>query len=78
MTNSSPKPEKPILTLDGKKYDINSLSEDSKKLIDGLNIANAQIKMQEDSLKLMILGRNSLISSLKDTLKDIEPINPSK
>ena len=78
MTNSSPKPEKPILTLDGKKYDINSLSEDSKKLIDGLNIANVQIKMQEDSLKLMILGRNSLISSLKDTLKDVEPINPSK
>ena len=53
MTNSSPQVNSPILNLDGKKYDVNSLSEDSKKLLEGLNIANAQVRMQEDSLKLM-------------------------
>ena len=55
MTSSSPQENSPILTFNGKKYNINSLSEDNKKLIEGLNIANAQIRMQEDSLKLMIL-----------------------
>ena len=78
MTNSSPKSDSTILNIDGKNYDINSLSEDSKKLIEGLNIANAQVRMQEDSLKLLILGRNSLINNLKNTLKDIEPIDPGK
>ena len=51
------------------------MSEDNKKLIEGLNIANAQIRMQEDSLKLMILGRSSLINKLKDNMKDIDPID---
>ena len=78
MTNSSPKSDSPTLNIDGKNYEINSLSEDSKKLIEGLNIANAQVRMQEDSLKLLILGRNSLINNLKNTLKDIEPIDPGK
>ena len=75
MSNPSPQESSPVLNLDGKKYDINSLSEDSKKLIDGLNIANAQIRMQEDALKLMILGRNSLIANLKNSIKDIKPMD---
>ena len=75
MTNSSPQENSPVLNLDGKKYDINSLSEDNKKLIEGLNIANAQLRMQEDSLKLMVLGRSSLIKNLKHNLKDIKPLD---
>ena len=75
MTNSSTQENSPILNLDGKKYEINSLTDVSKKLIEGLNIANAQVRMQEDSLKLMLLGRNSLINNLKDNLKDIKPMD---
>jgi len=75
MTSSSPQDNSPILTFNGKKYNINSLSEDNKKLIEGLNIANAQIRMQEDSLKLMILGRSSLINKLKDNMIDVDPID---
>ena len=75
MTNSSPQGDSPFLNLDGKKYPINSLSDDNKKLIEGLNIANVQIKMQEDSLKLMLLGRGTLINKLKLNLKDIKPID---
>jgi len=75
MTSSSPQENSPILTFNGKKYNINSLSEDNKKLIEGLNIANAQIRMQEDSLKLMILGRSSLINKLKDNMIDVDPID---
>ena len=74
MTNSSPQENSPILDLDGKKYDINSLTEDAKKLIEGVNIANAQLRMQEDALKLMVLGRSSLIKNLKDNLKDVNPL----
>tara|TARA_Y100001968_G_scaffold331627_1_gene386914 strand:+ start:1925 stop:2152 length:228 start_codon:yes stop_codon:yes gene_type:complete len=75
MTNSSPQENPPKLNLDGKEYNISSLSDESKKLLEGLNIANAQIRLQEDSLKLMILGRSSLIKNLKHNLKDIKPIN---
>jgi len=75
MTNSSPQENSPILDLDGKKYDINSLTEDAKKLIEGVNIANAQLRMQEDALKLIVLGRSSLIKNLKNNLKDVKPLD---
>ena len=75
MTSSSPQYNSQTISFNGKKYNISSLSEDNKKLIEGLNIANAQIRMQEDSLKLMILGRSSLINKLKDNMKDIDPID---
>ena len=78
MTDSSPKESSPVLDLDGKKYDINSLTEEAKKLIEGVNIANAQLRMQEDALKLMVLGRSSLIKNLRNNLKDVKPLDEKK
>ena len=59
----------PVLTFDGKKYNVNDLSNDTKEIIKGLQIAETQLKMHEDTLKLLSIGRNSLANQLREKLK---------
>ena len=63
----------PKLDFDGKKYDINSLPEEVKDIIKGLQIADTQIRMHKDTLRLLDLGRNSLAAQLKQKLENIFP-----
>jgi len=67
-TNDSPDP---ILTFEGKKYLINELSKDIKESIKGLQIAETQLKMHEDTLKLISISRNSLANQLREKLKNL-------
>ena len=67
-TNSS----NPVLTFEGKKYFINELSKDIKVSIKGLQIAETQLKMHEDTLKLLSISRNSLANQLREKLKNLE------
>jgi len=62
----------PVLTFEGKKYLINELSEDIKESIKGLQIAETQLKMHEDTLKLLSISRNFLANQLREKLKNIE------
>ena len=62
----------PVLTFEGKKYLINDLSKDIKESIKGLQIAETQIKMHEDTLKLLSIGRNYLATELREKLKKLE------
>ena len=62
----------PVLTFEGKKYFINELSSDIKESIKGLQIAETQIKMHEDTLKLLSISRNSLANQLREKLKNLE------
>ena len=62
----------PVLTFEGKKYLINELSKDIKESIKGLQIAETQLKMHEDTLKLLSISRNSLVNQLREKLKNIE------
>ena len=62
----------PVLTFEGKKYNINDLSNDIKETIKGLQIAETQLKMYEDTLKLLSISRNSLANQLKEKLKNFE------
>jgi len=62
----------PVLTFEGKKYLINELSSDIKETIKGLQIAETQLKMHEDTLRLLSISRNSLANQLKEKLKNIE------
>ena len=61
----------PILTFEGKKYLINDLSKEIKESIKGLQIAETQIKMHEDTLKLLSISRNVLANQLREKLNDI-------
>ena len=62
----------PVLTFEGKKYFINELSKDIKESIKGLQIAETQIKMHEDTLRLLSVSRNFLASKLREKLKEIQ------
>ena len=62
----------PVLTFEGKKYFINELSNDIRESIKGLQIAETQLKMHEDTLKLISISRNSLANQLREKLKNLE------
>ena len=63
---------KPVLTFDGKKYFINELPDDIKESIKGLQIAETQLKMHEDTLKLLSISRNFLANQLREKLKNLD------
>ena len=62
----------PVLTFEGKKYMINELSNEIKESIKGLQIAEAQLKIHEDTLKLLSISRNTLANQLRENLKNLE------
>ena len=68
-TNTS---DNPVLTFEGKKYFINELSNEIKESIKALQIAETQLKMHEDTLKLLSISRNALGNQLREKLKNLE------
>ena len=70
MTKEDLNDKKAVLTFDGKKYIMEDLSEEIKEIIKSLQIADAQLKMHEDTLKLLSIGKNSLINDLRKKLED--------
>ena len=68
-TNESANPD---LTFEGKKYLINELSNEIKESITVLQIAETQLKMHQDTLKLLSISRNTLANQLREKLKNIE------
>ena len=59
-----------VLTFEGKKYSVNDLSSDIKEIIKGLKIAETQLRIHEDTFKLLSIGRNVLASQLREKLKN--------
>ena len=62
----------PVLTFEGKEYFINELSNEIKESIKVLQIADTQLKMHQDTLKLLSISRNSLVNQLRESLKELE------
>ena len=65
-------PSNPVLTFEGKKYFINELSNEIKESIKVLQIAETQLKMHQDTLKLLSISRNSLANQLREKLKNLD------
>ena len=72
MTDTSD--QNPVLTFEGKRYDINSLSDELKELVRGMQVAEAQLRMYEDTLKVLAIGRQSMAFQLNERLKDVTPL----
>ena len=70
MSENTNDSENPILTFEGKKYLINELPNDIKESINVLQIAETQLKMHQDTLKLLSISRNSLVNQLREKLKN--------
>ena len=66
--NDSPNP---VLTFEGKKYLINELPNEIKESIKGLQMAETQLKIHQDTLKLISISRNSLANQLREKLKKL-------
>tara|TARA_B100001057_G_C22602817_1_gene853478 strand:+ start:272 stop:499 length:228 start_codon:yes stop_codon:yes gene_type:complete len=73
MTDSTAS-SKPILTFEGVKYSINDLPEQAQKLIEGMKVAEGQLKLQGDNIKVLEVGRQSMAVQLKELLKNETPI----
>ena len=72
MSKSPNNSDNPVLTFEGKKYLINELSKEIKESIKGLQIAETQLKMHEDTMKLLSISRNYLANQLREKLKNLE------
>ena len=72
MSENTKDSANPVLTFEGKKYLINALSNEIKESIKVLQIADTQLKMHQDTLKLLSISRNSLANELSEQLKNLE------
>ena len=63
-----------MLTFEGLRYDLNGLPDDVKELVRGMQVADAQLRMHEGTLKVLAVGRQAMASQLNDKLKTIEPL----
>ena len=68
----------PTLSFEGKRYDINSLPDDIKQLVIGMQTANAQMKMYEDTVKLLSISRQTMARQLSERLRTIDPLPESE
>ena len=74
MSNTPSKENEAILTFEDKKYDLKTLPNELKELIKGMQVADAQLRMHEDTLKVLAVGRQHLAMQLKTKLETIDPI----
>ncbi len=63
-----------MLTFEGKRYDLNALPDDVKELVRGMQVADAQLRMHEDTLKVLAVGRQAMAAKLNDRLQTIPPL----
>ena len=70
MSENFSEKKSPSLTFEGKQYNVNELSEETKEIVRGLQIAETQLKMHQDTLRLLSIGRNSLANQLREKLKN--------
>ena len=72
MTDSSS--TNPVLTFEGKRYDLNSLPDELKELVRGMQVADAQLRMHEDTLKVLAVGRQSLAMQLNEKIQNVQAL----
>ena len=72
LTNSE---NSPVLTFNGEKYNINTLPEKVKDLLKAAKVADNQIKIQEDNLKLITIARQTIAAQLQKELDSVDTIS---
>ena len=74
VSPNAPGSQPPVLTFEGKRYDLNGLPDDLKELVRGMQVADAQLRMHEDTLKVLAVGRQAMAGQLNEKLKTITPL----
>ena len=75
MPDKTTNEQEAILTFEDKKYDLKNLPKEVQELVKGMQVADAQLRMHEDTLKVLAVGRQHLAMQLKAKLETINPIN---
>ncbi len=75
MGNTPLNEKEAILTFEDKQYDLKQLPKEVQELVKGMQVADAQLRMHEDTLKVLAVGRQYLAIQLKAKLESIETIN---
>ena len=73
-SNQNSNPPKPVLKFEDKSYDMNSLPDNVKELLKALQVADAQVKMHQDTINVLGMGRKALGLQLKQQLSEVSPI----
>tara|TARA_Y100001968_G_scaffold303241_1_gene317266 strand:- start:211 stop:438 length:228 start_codon:yes stop_codon:yes gene_type:complete len=74
MVNTPLNENEPVLTFEDKKYDLRKLPKEIQELVKGMQVADAQLRMHEDTLKVLAVGRQHLAMQLKTRLENVESI----
>ena len=74
MSNTPSNEKEAILTFEDKKYDLKNMPKDVQEIVKGMQVADAQLRMHEDTLKVLAVGRQHLALQLKSKLNSIAPI----
>ncbi|KZR85074.1 hypothetical protein MITS9509_00405 [Synechococcus sp. MIT S9509] len=72
MTDSA---QQPLLTLGDKQYAIDSLSDQAKEMVHGLQIAETQLRMAQDKLNVIMFARQTMLDQLQEALKDVQSVS---
>lgn len=71
MANKENKKENaPMLNLDGKKYEIDSMTDDQKVMVNHIADLNRKIDTTTFNLQQLQFGRQSFIEALKNALTE--------
>ena len=74
MSSSNQQSTDNKIKIDNSEYYFDSLPDEAKKLVAGLRTADTQLRMHEDTLKVLAVGRQHLAMQLKSKLESINPI----
>tara|TARA_B100001175_G_scaffold289949_1_gene274045 strand:- start:411 stop:632 length:222 start_codon:yes stop_codon:yes gene_type:complete len=67
--------KQPLLTLGEKQYVIDSLDDQTKDLVQGLQVTDAQLRITQDQLNVMKVARQALLDQLQEALRDVQPVS---
>ena len=71
MANKENKKENaPMLSLDGKEYDINSMNDDQKTMVNHIADLNKKIDTSTFNIQQLQFGRQAFIDGLKASLAE--------
>jgi len=64
------KPNEPTLVLDDKEYKINDMKDEERVMVAHISDLNRKIDNAKFNLQQMDIGRQSFVSSLKNSLEE--------
>jgi hypothetical protein len=51
------------------------LNDQTKDLVQGLQVTDAQLRITQDQLNVMKVARQALLDQLQEALKDVQPVS---